>query len=98
CAETAFFPTRRSSDLVERDVAGECIDPLGDPNLARLDYDRGVALDEGVAQLFVGFDFDRGTTGSAGGGGAVAVIARLGILAFGRSEEHTSELQSRVDL
>src|SRR5690242_21382868 len=81
-----LFPTRRSSDLADA------------ADLAELPVvvDRGEAvaaahgLGEGVG--------DDGFTGVAEGGNPPVVTAVEHAFAAGRSEEHTSELQSHVNL
>src|SRR5690606_40719310 len=86
--ERHSFPTRRSSDLLDR--------------LCFSIADSGIGVDrETQARLFQPFaQADAQTTRRFGGTGLGLAISRerLEQACLGRSEEHTSELQSRENL
>src|SRR5699024_12880380 len=91
------FPTRRSSDLIigadpTTDIALIKIEATDLPTIPFGDSEK---LKVGEWVLAVGNPFNLTSTVTAG---IVSAKSRGNIGAGGRSEEHTSELQSRFDL
>src|SRR5207247_9046644 len=93
-----LFPTRRSSDLPQTLLVRTSVDPGSLLSAIRrqvelLDKDQPVSdvrtMDQVVAQAEAGHRFPALLLG---------LFAGLALVLAGRSEEHTSELQSRVDL
>src|SRR5690606_41139424 len=87
-------PPRRASDL----TAGQPDDPLGPPWVEEMARDFTALGGTGVLALVtlatVGYLLLAGRPHAA----ALALVAVLGGLLVSRSEEHTSELQSRENL
>src|SRR5947207_1459285 len=87
-----YFPTRRSSDLRQQaGVVGQESRAEGD----RIDAGR---LGELVERGFAGEGVDRGAVGAPEADRQRALALDEGRAGVGRSEEHTSELQSHSDL
>src|SRR5207247_9443028 len=88
------FPTRRSSDLIfEHDAKGD-VPPIRELKTPHRTY--GIAVDEAAQELFLTVQYaPQVVVYRKQAAGAEKPIRTL---EGERSEEHTSELQSRVDL
>src|SRR5699024_12000043 len=84
----ASFPTRRSSDLYRDGIFDGIHVGKGHCNFAN----RGQTTHDGVCTQVVEFEFDVITIGATATAFFDLLVHRT------RSEEHTSELQSRFDL
>src|SRR5207247_8642973 len=89
------FPTRRSSDLLFPLVTGLGFDPVWFGIIMVVWLEIGLITPPVGLNLFVIQNMMRGTTAADVTRGTTPYVILMIVL---RSEEHTSELQSRVDL
>src|SRR5690606_40266262 len=92
------FPTRRSSDLQDKLIFARLVNHRGLKDYLEGKISAEQALDSGLALEFAGLKKTTGKGHYDGDGSNKASLSSRKSLAALRSEEHTSELQSRENL